>query len=397
MKKLHVIFMLVLAAVIASVAVYGASIFYSPSAAPTPSPTSFPSPTVSSSPTLSPTPVASPSQSTSPTVTENPSVSPTPYTQPTSAPTATPTPQNTTVVITDEFGSNVTVKLPVSRIVCLNGGNGEIICALGGESKIIAIGGTANWPASYNTKPSVGSGSGTFNTEAILSLNPDLLVVDSQIYTNNASLEIIKKAGIPVYVEDPALPNRVNAIVSNMGLVLGNVSMAEKINNNTNYYMNLIQQRIQNEAPTTFLAPMSYQWYVYGINSKIGQLMVLCGGVNVFQNNSGSISPEYAAQSNPKVLICQTPSITNNITIFQSTITDFSTRDALTQTDAVKQGRVHAFNYWLGTGIEYPAGALYFAKWLHPELFTDIDPGAVYKQLIQQYFGVTPNGVYGYP
>jgi iron complex transport system substrate-binding protein len=289
------------------------------------------------------------------------------------------------------------VAIRVNRIVCLNGGDAEIICALGGEDKIIAMAGDANWPPSVNTKPSVGTGSISFNLEMVLTMNPDLVVADSAIFSNNASLDTLTNAGIPVYIEDPALPSRLSAMVSNLGLILGNSAMAEQINNNTQYYLDLIQERIQNATPTTFLAPMSYEWYCFGSTSKIAQLMELCGGVNVFKNATGVITPEFAAESNPQVIICQTPSITSNSTVFQATVNDFMSRDALLETDAVKQGRVYAYNYWLGTGIEYPAGALYFAKWLHPDLFADIDATAIYVQLIQQYFGVTPTGVYGYP
>jgi iron complex transport system substrate-binding protein len=48
-------------------------------------------------------------------------------------------------------------------------------------------------------------------------------------------------------------------------------------------------------------------------------------------------------------------------------------------------------------GIRYPVGLLYWAKWFHPSLFEDIDPAAVHAQLIQQFFGVTLEGVHAYP
>ncbi|MCW4019590.1 MAG: ABC transporter substrate-binding protein [Candidatus Bathyarchaeota archaeon] len=382
----NVVLAVVLVSLIASVSVYGTyNLLFSSSVLPSPSP--------------SPTPVSQPTPTTSlyPSVTASHSPSPTQTAPPSSTPTSTSTPQNNTVVIIDEFDRNVTVALPVNRIVCLNGGSAEIICALGGEDKIVGMGGDANWPQSVNSKTSVGTGSTSVNLELILEMEPDLVVADSSIFYDNATLDTLESVDIPLYIEDPALPDRVDAIVSNFGLILDNEEKAVQINNNTQFYMNLIQQRIQNATPTTFLAPMSYGWYFYGSNSKIVKLMELCGGTNLFANSSGAITPEFAAEANPDVLICQTPAITSNVTVFQETIADFSSRDAFLESTAVKEGRVYAYTYWVGTGIEYPAGALFFAKWLHPDLFADIDPAVVYRQLIQEYFGITPEGVYGYP
>ena len=91
------------------------------------------------------------------------------------------------------------------------------------------------------------------------------------------------------------------------------------------------------------------------------------------------------------------PSITTDIVVYQDARTEMLNRAALHDTGAIQNSRVHIYNYWIATGIEYPVGELYFAKWLYPHLFEDIDPDAIYVQLIQQYFGITSQGVYVYP
>jgi iron complex transport system substrate-binding protein len=70
------------------------------------------------------------------------------------------------------------------------------------------------------------------------------------------------------------------------------------------------------------------------------------------------------------------------------------TRSALQEVTAVKTGRVYVCSFFLTAGELNPIGELYFAKWLHPELFTDIDPGAIHIQLVQKYFGENPNGTW---
>jgi iron complex transport system substrate-binding protein len=390
LKQSYIVLTVVLAAVIISVSAYGAYNFLSPtepSTSPTPSATSTPTPT------QAPTTTATPSSSVSPSAT------PTSTTEPTSTPTnnPTPTPRPSSVTVVDSRGENVTIALPVNRIVCMEAGVAEIICALGGEDKIVGRLGESNWPKSVNSKPSIGSSSQSTNMEAVLDLNPDLIIASDSILKQADTMEKIGLANITLYIDNSNLPTRVDTIVSNFGLILDNELKAEQINNNTRYYTNLVQTRIQNATPTRFIATAGLGWTCWGINSKVAALMVSCGGVNLFANNSGSITPEAAAELNPTVLICQAASITNNVTIFESTRNEYMTRAAYLESDAVKNGRVYVYNYWLSGGIEYPAGMLYFAKWLHPDLFTDIDPGAIYVQLIQEYFGVTPDGVYGYP
>ncbi|MDR2720412.1 MAG: ABC transporter substrate-binding protein [Nitrososphaerota archaeon] len=376
MKRLYILLALILTALIVSASFYGAYVYLQSSTAPTQT-----TPPVSTSMTPITT---SDSQST-----------------PTSAPTATPMPTSVTVI--DQTGAQVIIPLPVNRIVCLNGGITEIICALGGENKIIGIGGTANWPQSVNSKPAVGTGSSSINVEAIFEMNPDLIVLDTAIFSNNVTLDNLMNAGFPVYIDTPGLPDRVNSIVSNFGQILGNQSQAAKIISNTQYYTNLIRERVQNltqNEKTTYYYEWGYTWFSASDLSIIPQILANCGGVNICGNATvtyPTLSAEYVAQANPDIIIAMAPSITNNVTVYQDARAEMLSRDALRNTGAIEDGRVYIYNYWIATGIEYPVGELYFAKWLYPHLFEDIDPGAIYVQLIQQYFDITPQGVYAYP
>jgi iron complex transport system substrate-binding protein len=238
------------------------------------------------------------------------------------------------------------------------------------------------------------------STEAIFNMNPQLVIMSNSTSTTSVTntIDQLKKAGIAVYLDTSNTPDRVTQIVNNFGKILGNQTMANTINSDIQYYSNLVQQRIQNATATRYLAPMGYGgWNCYGSNSQVAKLMTACGGVNLFTNNSGLITPEAAAQLNPDVIIVMCTGITNNVTAYQSSIADITSRVAFSQSNAILKNRVYCYNYWLSGGIEYCVGELCFAKWLHPELFTDIDPGAIYIQLIQKYFGVTPTGVYYYP
>jgi iron complex transport system substrate-binding protein len=328
---------------------------------------------------------------------------PTPTATPTPTPTATPSPtpiQNVTVTITDLKG-NQTVTLPVHRIGCLNGGLAEVICALGGEDKIIARTDDVVFPTSLLDKPSVGvNAAADINLEALLSLNPDLVVSSSAFSAD--SIAIIQAAGIPVLIENTASVDRVNTIVTNFGLILDTPEKAAEIVNNTQYYTALVQQRIANltaSEKTTFYYEFSRTWYSMTSRTNMGTVLASCGGMNIATNASvsyTSLSPEYVAEANPDVIIYSL-SGTTNLTDYQTIHDELLSRTVLQEVNAIKDERVHVFYYYLGAGIRYPVGELYFAKWFYPDLFTDIDPTAIHVQLIQDYFGVPLEGTYAYP
>jgi iron complex transport system substrate-binding protein len=389
LKRTYVALAGVLIALVIGASAYGTyNLFISSQPSPSPSPTTT-------------QPTSSPTQQPTATATGSPNASSSP------GPTATynpvqvgPSPGPASVTVRDARG-DVVIPLPLNRIVCTESGITEIICALGGEDKIVGIlSPTVNWPKSVNTKPTCGSAnSADINLEAILDMDPQLVIFSNDTSAATANhVAKLKELGIAVYLDQSNLPERTRQIVTNFGLILNNQEKADKINSNTQYYVDLIQQRIQNAAPTRYLAPMGYgTWYCYGSNSQVAKLITACGGVNLFTNITGLIVPEAAAQLNPDVLIMMCSQITNDITAYQADRDEMMSRIALSETNAIKNGRVHVYNYWLSGGIEYPVGALCFAKWLHPDLFTDIDPNAVYQELIQEYFGVTPDGVYAYP
>jgi len=385
----------VISAIIIITAVYGISTFPS-----SPSPTSSPTPAPSTSP-----PTDTPVTSTMPSATESPS-EPTPtstLTQtnspavaPTIMPFPTPVPiQN--ITITDMKG-NQTVKTPVNRIVCLNGGLAEVICALGGADKIVARTDDVVFPTSLLGLPSMGTNAATTtNLEAILSLNPALVVSSSALSAD--AIATIKSGDIPVIIENTADPARVNNIVTNFGKILNNPTKAAEIVNNTQYYTNLIQQRLQSvRDKTTFYYEFSKIWYSMTTKTVMGSVLFSCGGQNIATNVSVSyttLSPEYVAESNPDVILYSL-SGTTNLTDYKAAYANLIGRSVLHDVSAIKDGRVHVFYYYLAAGIRYPVGELYFAKWFYPTLFADINPDAVHAQLIQQYFGVSLTGTYAY-
>ena len=85
-----------------------------------------------------------------------------------------------------------------SRIVSLNGDLTEIIFALGAGDQVVGIDLTTTYPEGATVLPDVGLGR-SLNAEAVIGLQPTLVIGDTQVEPSSA-IEQIRSAGIPVAI-----------------------------------------------------------------------------------------------------------------------------------------------------------------------------------------------------
>ena len=312
-----------------------------------------------------------------------------------------PEPEPETITFVDGDDTEVTLTLPVTRIGCLNGGLAEVICALGGEDKIVARTDDVAFPTSLLDKPSVGiNAASAINLEVLMSLNPDLVVASSAL--DDETIETIRNFGVPVIIESTSNIDRLETIVTIFGQILDEPAKAEQILSNNQYYSGIVQERLQSlsdKQRTTFYYEFRRIWYSMTNQTNMGQILESCGGENIASNSSvryATLSAEFVIEQNPEVIIYSL-SGTTNLTDYQTARNELLNRSVLQDVTAIKENRVYVFYYYLGAGIRYPVGELYFAKWFYPDLFIDINPNAVHEQLIHEYFGESLEGTYAYP
>jgi iron complex transport system substrate-binding protein len=395
LKKEHLIIItIILIATIAGGTTYGAYTLLNPPASPKPTPTPSNSATPSPSPTGTSTPTATPEQTTQPTTT--PTNTPTP--------TATPTPPPTSVVVTDATGAAVNISLPVNRIVCLT--SAETVYALGGGDKIVGIAGMlttdvqAILPASILGLPVVGDTDTAPNMEKIVELQPDLVLASQRLSDDNRKM--LENAGIAV-LEDSVTGTRRTAYFTNLGEIL---NAQERVNELLTYekqYWNLVEQRTSglsdSEKPLVYFEWYK-EWFSTGPGGSYSKLIEAAGGINVGENASVSspqLSAEFIVEQNPDIIIRMLDYTSGeNLAAFQNLYNQIVARPALQGINAVEDDQVYVIKSTLLVERD-TIGLLYFAKWFHPDLFTDIDPAAVHVEMIQKFFGTSPTGVYLYP
>jgi iron complex transport system substrate-binding protein len=307
------------------------------------------------------------------------------------------------VTVTDATGTQVTVRLPVNRVISLSSGLTEILCALGGEDLIVGRGQYCTFPPSIVEKPVVGSTSSNPNVELLLEKEPDLVIADTML-AGKPQLSQIQSAGIPVIIEAPAALSRIILMIHTFGIIVDTQENATNLIEWMNHYLGLVNERTANISSNEKLSVYSEyntDWSGFGPQHAVGELMSIAGGVNIITDssvNTITVSPEFVLEQNPDAIFKMTASVgTADVTFYQDKMNALIARTGFSEVTAVKEGHVYLYSYSLIQGIRYPVGLLYFAKCLYPTLFADIDPTAVLAELTQRFFGVDLEGVYVYP
>ncbi|MYE19202.1 MAG: ABC transporter substrate-binding protein [Rhodospirillales bacterium] len=117
--------------------------------------------------------------------------------------------------VTDALGRRVRIARRPARIVPVFSSNTEIVAALGGTERIVAIDGLTSYPPEVLDRPRIGSRIG-FSPDIIARLGADLVIVTPSRHAAAQLLRPMRLAGVPVVVlEHPTLAR----ILANIGLV----------------------------------------------------------------------------------------------------------------------------------------------------------------------------------
>jgi iron complex transport system substrate-binding protein len=308
------------------------------------------------------------------------------------------------VTVVDGLGNNVTVTLPVNRIVSINYGITEMLCGLGAQDLLVGRDELSISPPSVQDIPIVAGTSYSPNMELLLGAKPDLVVADTMLRSKTQEIAAMKASGIAVYIESTGNFTRIKECITNMGKVLDEEQTAESLRDFLTGYQNLAAERVANltdsQKPAVYLE-WTDDWQT-AITSSIAGTLVAAGGINIAEqaglsSSMGYISPEFVVEQNPDIIIRVVAGTNEGLEPLQAQRNAMLNRAVLGDTTAVQEGRVYTYYNIITQGIRYPIGLLYYETWLHPDLFADIDPAAVQAEMYQKFFGITVDNVFAYP
>jgi iron complex transport system substrate-binding protein len=313
------------------------------------------------------------------------------------------------VTVIDGTGAEVTLPLPVNRIVSLNSGMTEILCALGCEDRIVGRDESSTLPPSVLDIPTVGQSSYYPNLELLLEMGPDLLVADSSFTYVPGAINQVKAAGIPIFISDTSDPQATTHsnstpvdftcnLVYTLSRIVGKEDRAEEYITYVQYYNNLVKDRIatltQSQRPKVML-----EWYA-PYNTFVTPNLDQAGGINIAENQTvyaPELSIEFVVEQNPDIIIRLILSLDHVESDFIELQTQILNRHELSGVSAIENGKVFICDYAIRDGIHCVIGYLYWAQWCQPELFADLDVAAINADLNQKFFGENISGVFVYP
>jgi len=337
------------------------------------------------------------------------------------------------ITVVDIAGREVTIEAPARRIIL---GEGRQIYLLGVLERESPFAHVVGWredllqadPETYalyaekfpelKDLPTFGGfKDGTFDVEQAASLRPDLILMnlEAKAATEDAGYDDkLAELGIPiVYVdfrEDP-LAHSVESMRI-MGKLTGQEDRAEEYVTFVNDQMKRVTDTLAAEMferPSVFVDRAGgYSedcCMSFGVGN-FGEYIQIAGGTNIatgiIPGTFGTLNPEQIIAANPDQVIVtggQWDAYVpgggwvgvgpgSDMAIAKAKLEALTQRTAMTGISAVETGQVHAIWHQFYDSPYYFVAVQQIAKWLHPELFADLDPEATLKELHTRFLPV---------
>jgi len=324
------------------------------------------------------------------------------------------------------FGNTSKVKHPLKKIIIIYDNLAEIIRILGAEDRVVGIdteqyqGAIGKYPRyfpEFQQKPSIGTRSDC-DAEMILKLAPDAVISgvrggcpEIEAKLEGSDIDIVRfeswSQGIPTLMM--------------LAYMLDEVDNAMKYREWQNGYIDMVRDRVASipldKRPRVFFDRPGNTTYTRG--SGISETLETAGGINIAadltssprvdlgiasKNTMPPVDTEWVLEQNPDVIIgfsWDGGYEVDNISVLKTRYDEIQGTPGFSEINAGKNKKIFV-NYFINTaGPGYQIGILYYAKWLYPELFRDLDPQKAHQEYIDKFqhvdFNLKEHGVFVYP
>ncbi len=298
-----------------------------------------------------------------------------PQPEPTSPPTQTPLPEPTEAPITivDGLDREVVLPAPAEKIVSMAPSNTEILFAVGAGDQVIGRDEFSDYPAEAAELPTIGGGFGDYNLEAIVDLEPDL-VLAAEINTPE-QVKALSDLGLTVFLlANPTTLDEMYVNLLTIAELTGHLEETEVLVNDLQDRVAAVDTAVASaeDIPTAFYeldaTDPSAPWTA-GAGTFIDSLIVQAGG----QNIAADLEGQYLQLSIEEILVRDPEVILLGDAAYGITPESIQDRNGWSNLNAVVNNRIYAFddNLVSRPGPRLVDGLEQLAKLLHPELFTD--------------------------
>ena len=307
------------------------------------------------------------------------------------------------IILIDDSNRTVKINMPVDSVVPLVDRDAKILGVLKEQDLAVAVSSNIKESKEYRiTLPglteleAVGSWTEP-DLEKLLEIQPDLLIA----YSSSAKA-INDSVGnrVAVLSFGSSTPETTRDELLKLSYVLNRRENADVyFNEFHDKYLSIIADRIsglsKDDRPGVYVEASSQPYKTYNKNSVVQKLVDLAGGRHIFSDLDGSgafatLDAEEIIKRNPDVIIKYAEKNDSGYEVIDTTKMqalrdEILGRPELAEVSAVKSGQVYVMSSYLSYGTDYPALLMYWSKWLHPDIFADMDPEAIHREYLDRF------------
>ncbi len=310
------------------------------------------------------------------------------------------------VTITDFAGRKVTIKSPPKRVIVLSTYWAEIMSILGVQNTIVGIGKYIPYdpyvPKSVRSKPVVGSNFEGLNWETVVSLKPDLIIMDwyGGKFADGQTLKKAEQLGIPVIALSARRVQDNIKVVEILGKVFGKEKKAQELadwmkaelNNVTHIASNITDRKnvLMINAPTDMNKPIT----VYAKGSAWASIIDLVGANNVaYDRKFNTQWPQLDLEKITAYWGNKTDVLI--VTSFRKSVLEKAIKEIKSDPrwrgiKAVREGHVYGIlagsNAFLDWGPRIVVAVYQIGDMIYPQYYPDWR--IVAKQLLKKFYGM---------
>ena len=317
-----------------------------------------------------------------------------------------------TTVFVDDIGREIELALPVTRACVANRYNNELIRAVGAGDCVVGVDIYTSQDAVY--WPRFGEeetfGKDEYDYEKIISLDPQVLVVPKNGVIEE-SIEKLEPFGIQVAVitgwDNSDVPKQIRLC----GQLFGKEAEAEELvrfYQEPVDYINRQLEQVQERKTVYWEYGGDYTTCIPGTsNDGWHNMILMAGGENIFGDASlagKDIDPEQILEADPDLIVkIYAGEVVGNSGVFTAPSQEAFAAKAQVMLErpgwkdltAVKEGNFYLNTAFMSGGLGKMVGAAYMAKWLYPDLMTELDPDQIFADWMA-YQGFAPNAPHVY-
>jgi iron complex transport system substrate-binding protein len=294
-----------------------------------------------------------------------------PPTQP--APTEPPVPTEEpmpAIMLEDGYDRQVGLSEPAQRILSIAPSSTEILYAIGAGGQMVGRDELSDYPPEALDLPSIGTTYGDLNTEAIVALEPDLVM--AAMINSPEHVQAIEDLGIAVFVlPNPSVFTDLYDILKTAGVLAGREDEAEELAEALEVRVEVVLETVEDAEPVLVYYELdgtdpTAPWTT-GPGTFQDVLITLAGGENVASEIEfwGQISAEAIVARDPAVIIFE------EAPWVPTTAEMIAERVGWGDITAVVEGAVYGIdsNLTARPGPRYVDALERMAMLLHPDLF----------------------------